>query len=123
MSHENKKTLSQFYHKNIFDRKRILHSFSLKNIFYDKMDLRPFYFCVTICRIQIYKTKFGIKGSFLLTEYSLTFEKEATAKLLKKKESPYEDLHKIGLEEFTLKRAGNFEGHIGLQKYRAMLID
>ena len=26
----------------------ILHSFSLKNIFYDKMDLRLFYFHVTI---------------------------------------------------------------------------
>ena len=122
MSHENKKALTQFYHKNIFDRKRIFHFLS-KIFFYDKMDLRPFYFCVKICRIQIYKTKFGIKGSFLLTEYSLTFEKEATAKLLMKKGSPYEDLHKISLEESTLKRAGNFVGHIGLQKYRAMLID
>ena len=25
-----------------------LHSFSIKNIFHDKMDLRLFYFCVTI---------------------------------------------------------------------------
>ena len=27
----------------------ILHSFSIKNIFYDKIDLRPFYFDVVIC--------------------------------------------------------------------------
>ena len=26
----------------------VLHSFSIKNVFYDKMDLRPFYFDVTI---------------------------------------------------------------------------
>ena len=27
----------------------VLHSFSIKNVFYDKMDLRGFYFHVTIC--------------------------------------------------------------------------
>ena len=27
----------------------VLHSFSIKNIFYDKMDLRLFYFHVKIC--------------------------------------------------------------------------
>ena len=28
---------------------RVLHSFSIKNIFYEKMNLRLFYFRVTIC--------------------------------------------------------------------------
>ena len=27
----------------------VLHSFSIKNIFYDKMDLKLFYFDVTMC--------------------------------------------------------------------------
>ena len=27
----------------------VVHSFSIKNIFYDKIDLRLFYFHVTIC--------------------------------------------------------------------------
>ena len=53
-SHENKKVLSPFYHEKIFliQNERTLEnectSFSIKNIFYDKMDLRPFYFHVTI---------------------------------------------------------------------------
>ena len=50
-SYENKKALSPFYHKNIFERKQmyrmaVLHSFLPKN-FYDKMDLR-LYFHLTI---------------------------------------------------------------------------
>ena len=47
-SHENKKSSSPFYHKNIFDR-GILHSFSIKNILYGKIDLKLFYFHVTTC--------------------------------------------------------------------------
>ena len=35
----------------------VLHSFSIKNIFYDKMDLRLFYFGVTIYTMQ------GIKSA------------------------------------------------------------
>ena len=49
--HENKKTLSPFYHKNYVSQKKnvkhsigILHSFSIKTIFYDKIDLRLFNF-------------------------------------------------------------------------------
>ena len=47
-------TWSSFYHKKYFWYKMnvehpmgVLHSFSIKNIFYDKMDLRLFYFRVT----------------------------------------------------------------------------
>ena len=50
LSHENKKALSPFYHENIFDM-GVLHSFSIKNIFYNKMELRFFYFHVTIRRL------------------------------------------------------------------------
>ena len=32
----------------------VLHWFSIKNIFYDKMNLRLFYFRVTICMPEIY---------------------------------------------------------------------
>ena len=45
----------------------VLHSFSIKNIFYDKMDLRLFYFRVTIYlyfmrRYQrVYGTLFSVK--------------------------------------------------------------
>ena len=48
-----KKTLSPFYHKIIFLIENeykapigILQSFSVKNIFYDKIDFRRFYFHV-----------------------------------------------------------------------------
>ena len=53
-SHQNKKALSPFYHKKYFwlkmnvRNKGVLHSFSIKSIFYDKMDLRLFYFDVAI---------------------------------------------------------------------------
>ena len=33
----------------------VLDSFSIKNIFYDKMDLRRFYFHVTICDLVLRK--------------------------------------------------------------------
>ena len=53
--HQNKKAISQFYHKKYFWLKMnvrypmgVLQSFSIKNVFYDKMDLRLFYFDVTI---------------------------------------------------------------------------
>ena len=41
-----KEPWAHFVIKNIFDRKckTLLHSFSIKNIFYDKMDFRLFYF-------------------------------------------------------------------------------
>ena len=55
--HQNKKAVSLFYHRKYFWGKMnarhpvgVLHSFSIKNIFYDKMDLRFFYFDVTIYR-------------------------------------------------------------------------
>ena len=50
-SPENEKALSPFYHEKYFSQKMnvrhpmdVLHSFSIKNIFCDKMDLRLFYF-------------------------------------------------------------------------------
>ena len=52
LSHENKKTLSPFYYEKTFlienecEALGVLHSFSIKNIFYDKVDLRLFYFDV-----------------------------------------------------------------------------
>ena len=46
LSHKNKKALSPFYHKNIFDRK-------IRKTPYNKMDLRLFYFCVTILSITV----------------------------------------------------------------------
>ena len=49
--HENKKALSPFYHEKYFWQKMnlrhpidVLYSFSIKNIFDNKMDLRLFYF-------------------------------------------------------------------------------
>ena len=33
---------------NVRDLMGVLHIFSIENIFYDKMDLRLFYFCVLI---------------------------------------------------------------------------
>ena len=55
--HKNKKALSPFYHKKIFLMENehplgVLHLFSIKNIFHDKMDLRLFYFHVTTCKLQ-----------------------------------------------------------------------
>ena len=53
-SHQNKKALSPFYQKKYFwlkmnvRNKGVLHSFSIKSIFYDKMDLRLFYFDMVI---------------------------------------------------------------------------
>ena len=54
LSHENKKALSSFYHKKYFWLKinirchiGVLHSFSTKKNFYDKIELRLFYFHVT----------------------------------------------------------------------------
>ena len=46
LSHENKKAVSPFYHKNIFDRKWMQDTrrVSIKNNFYNKMDLRFFIF-------------------------------------------------------------------------------
>ena len=35
---------------NVRHPEGVLHSFSLKNIFYDKMDLRPFYFDEAKCQ-------------------------------------------------------------------------
>ena len=32
----------------------VLHSFSIKNVFYGKMDLRLFYFHVTIKKIEVF---------------------------------------------------------------------
>ena len=54
LSHENKKSLNlvHFIIKKTFliaNECKTLHSFSIKNIFHDKMDLRLFYFHVTIC--------------------------------------------------------------------------
>ena len=34
----------------------VLNSFSIKNIFYDKMDLRLFYCCVTNCKLFGHQT-------------------------------------------------------------------
>ena len=31
----------------------VLHSLSIKNIFYDKTDLKLFNFCVTVCKLQL----------------------------------------------------------------------
>ena len=31
----------------------VLHSFSIKNIFYDKIDLRLFYFNGTMCKLNL----------------------------------------------------------------------
>ena len=56
LSHENKKALSPFYHEkyflwkiNVRHPQGVLHSFFIKNIFYDKMDFKLFYFRVTKC--------------------------------------------------------------------------
>ena len=38
---------------NVRHPMEVLHSFSIKNIFHGKMDLRLFYFCVTICLILL----------------------------------------------------------------------
>ena len=53
-SHGNKKAVSPFYHKKYFWHQMnvrqpyvVLHSFSIKNIFYDKIDWQLFYFHVT----------------------------------------------------------------------------
>ena len=37
---------------NVRHPQGVLDSFSIKNIFYDKMDFRLFYFNVTICKRQ-----------------------------------------------------------------------
>ena len=52
--YERKGVLRSFSIKNIFYGKiklrlGVLNSFSTRNIFYNKMELRFFYFCVTIC--------------------------------------------------------------------------
>ena len=39
---------SSLYYLSIYYPQGVVHSFSTKKIFYDKMDLRPFYFCMTI---------------------------------------------------------------------------
>ena len=58
MPNQNKKVLNPFCHKNIFDRKwSFLHSFSIKNIFYDKMDLVFFYFDVAKWILADWKLK------------------------------------------------------------------
>ena len=56
--------LSQFYYKIYFSKKKkkkkknarhpygVLHSFSIKDIFYDRMDFRFFYFRVTIYNLS-----------------------------------------------------------------------
>ena len=55
--------LSQFYFKIYFSKKKkkkknarhpygVLHSFSIKDIFYDRMDFRFFYFRVTIYNLS-----------------------------------------------------------------------
>ena len=56
MSHENKKALSPFSHKKYFlieneykTRYGCLNSFSIKKNFYDKIELRLFYFRMTKC--------------------------------------------------------------------------
>ena len=40
----------------------VLHSFSIKNIFYDKMDLRLFYFDVAICKQREIEQLFNQTG-------------------------------------------------------------
>ena len=49
LSHEDKKPEVNFIITNILieNECKALHSFSIKNIFYDKIDLRLFYFLVT----------------------------------------------------------------------------
>ena len=37
-----------YYRHPYYTHRGVLHSFSVKNIFYDKMDLRLFYFCMTL---------------------------------------------------------------------------
>ena len=39
---------SSLYYLSIYYPQGVIHSFSTKKIFYDKMDLRPFYFYMTI---------------------------------------------------------------------------
>ena len=53
MSRENKKALSPFYQKKILIENElgVLHSFSMKHIFYGKMNLRLFYFSGFIAQI------------------------------------------------------------------------
>ena len=61
-SHGNKNTLSPFYDKIILIENECktpvecLNLFSIKYSFYDKMDLRPFYFRVTISHLANYLT-------------------------------------------------------------------
>ena len=50
----------------------VLHSFSIKNIFYDKMDLSLFYFRVTICSLywQEQYRVWVLLGDDFTTKYS-----------------------------------------------------
>ena len=57
---------------NVRHSSGILHSFSIKNIFYDKMDLSVPYFRVTICRAQILGLKYH-DGVFLQINSPLSF--------------------------------------------------
>ena len=50
--HQNKKALSTMG--------GVLHSFSMKNVFYDKMNLRLFYIDVAICSVWISGTSAAI---------------------------------------------------------------
>ena len=72
-----------FVIKNIFDRKWIyllciLHSFSIKNIFYDKMDIRLLYFVVAIYPNQSISQPINIASSleFSLQNLSCKYEKK-----------------------------------------------
>ena len=55
--HQNKKALSQFYYKT-----NVRHSLSIKNTFYDKMDLRLFYFDEAKCVFVSSPLLFPYKG-------------------------------------------------------------
>ena len=61
----------------------VLHSFSIKNIFYDKMYLRLFYFYVTIYFVKCIPEKLQIQALF--TESSLTEVSRETKRLLYQK--------------------------------------
>ena len=57
----------------------VLHSFSIKNIFYDKMDLRLFYFHVTIYQREYISVNYDVWSRQFT---SIHFEVLKTLKLL-----------------------------------------
>ena len=58
----------------------VLNSFSLKNIFHNKMDLRLFYFYVTVYSVKVVPGKLRIK--ILFTQSSFTEVSSKTKRLL-----------------------------------------